>query len=136
MIPQVGQRLYMCSTEPRYRDHGHEVLVLKVSRKWVTVARPEHTHLDRCYERFDHTDPRWPVGSKGGYTTSTRVWPSKEAWQRELDRDDARFALHAVVMDHGYLHPTVTAENLRECARLLGRAEEFEKHLARVRARK
>lgn len=130
MIPQVGQKLFLAYTEPRMRDREHEVIVTRVGRKWAYIYRADtapdqrHPHLER---RFDMTDPRWFV-CECGFSFNARVWPSREAWQREKTRDEAYIALRRSI-DYSALGPDVTEENVREAARALGLGARFEAHL-------
>lgn len=132
MIPQEGQKLFLAFREPRDQGREHEVVVAKVGRKWATIYRadlePEKRHPHLAH-RFNIEDPRWFVES-GGFSYNARVWPSREAWLRERDRDRAYVALRRA-LDYGELSPDVTLENVREAARALGIVTKFEAHLAK-----
>jgi hypothetical protein len=130
MIPQVGQVLWFGYTEDNRRGQGHTVRVVKIGRKWVTVVRPDSEHLPHCHFRFDLTDPRW-FSEDQGYSAG-RVWPNYDTWERERMRDRAMIAFRRSV-EYVLLSPDVTAENVRDAARLLGLGGAFEAELEKVK---
>jgi hypothetical protein len=136
MIPQVGQKLFVAYKEPRNQGREHEVEVLHVGRKWVTIATPAHLTHAHMHTRFDMTDPRWPVDA-GGFSWAQRVWPSREAWQREVGRDRAYMAFRrALEFVAARLSPDVSAEDVRTAARALGFGGEFERQLEILRTKR
>ena len=127
MIPTVGQILFQAYEEPRMQGQEHEVVVLKVGRKWCEVAWADRDPALRVHKRFDMTDPRWPVEGSRGYSSESRVWISRGAWRREQERDAAWRRLQRVLAHRYRLGVDVQAEDIRQAARALGVLAEFER---------
>lgn len=70
---KVGQTLWFERTLNAAPGTGHDVIVTKVARKWVSLARPNFPH---------HTVYRVPVdctyADGGEYSSPGRVWATKE----------------------------------------------------------
>lgn len=128
--PKVGDVLWMAYGDSRDQARNHEVRVVAVGRKWATIC-------PACYEspsqrsllKFEWADPRMHVHA-GEYSPNARIWPSREAWEREMERDRVWTAFYRS-MEFYRLAPEVTAEDVREAARLLGLLDKVDEWLAR-----
>lgn len=121
MIPSVGDKLWLAYHDTRRTHAGCEVVVTKVARKWATI--------DHHTDRFDHTNPRWPVDGKG-YGSPGRVWPSRKAWEESREVERALQALRRCT-HYGDAKDGVTVSDLRECARLLRVLDLFDEEMQR-----
>lgn len=128
LAPKVGDELFLAHDEPRCVVSNHEVVVTAVGRKWASFHRKGMAYGKP--ERFDFTDPNWPVDT-GGYGGGANIWSSKEAWMLSMARKK-RFRALARVLEYKFNCPRgVQIADVDQAAWLLGVRDEYNKECER-----
>lgn len=113
MTVKVGDPVWV-AWSTRGRGVGlRQYVVTKVGRKWAEYADPDY--LRSVVSRFDVVSLEIDGRS---YSSPGRVWLSPDDWQRAADAQQAWTALYRAVT--GAYKPTVTADDIRKAATLLG----------------
>jgi len=121
MSVKVGDKLLLVPT----RSTPYEVEVTKVGRKWAYVSRPGFSYRE-C--RFDHTDSRWPVDGNG-HNPCGSIYESAAEYKAAVERCKAERALRMATQ--WSVPITVTTDDFREAARLLGVLARFEEEMGK-----
>lgn len=79
---EIGQALVYVRNDKRIRSEPEPVVVTKVGRKWVSFEGGERNFANR----FDQATG-WVDG--GSYSSPGRIYPSMQAYQEELDKEQA-----------------------------------------------
>jgi hypothetical protein len=108
MAVVIGQTVYVAGISKR-DGPGKIATVARIGNKWVYLDTPGYVS-----ERFNLATG-WMDGR--GYTSTRRVWPSREAWETAVSTDEEWNRLKVRIT---YKAPEgVTLADIRQAARLL-----------------